>query len=398
MVPHMLRRIRRRTSPPSDTVRVLNAARDIGGDLQDGLYGSGAASAARRLRRLLGAGSVVLTDLDRPVASAGPRPTAQEVSALLARAYEDGATGRADEWTAVPLIVAGELTGAVLASGVGEAELEAVAALVARSLDHAALRRARSRIAQADLRTLRAQISPHFLHNALAVIAARIRADPDRARTLLHDFADYLRYSFSSTGDYVTVAEELQATQTYLELQRARFDDRMDLMVRMAPEILPVAIPFLVVQPLVENAVRHGLEPRPGKGTITVSGFGEGPLCVIEVEDDGVGMEPELAEAILAGTGPPSKRVGLANVDQRLRTVYGPEYGLVIETAPDRGTKVVIRVPRYRRGVFAGGGGGRYREETTGPVAAPAGPAASAGPAPPAPPTPPAGKTAKELP
>jgi two-component system, LytTR family, sensor kinase len=270
---------------------------------------------------------------------------------------------------AVSLALGLSLAAAGLVSGAQEAQHggtvytpEAVAALVARSLDHAALRRARSRIAQADLRTLRAQISPHFLHNALAVIVARIRTDPDRARTLLHDFADYLRYSFSSKGDYVTVAEELQATQTYLELQRARFDDRMDLMVRMAPEILPVAIPFLVVQPLVENAVRHGLEPQPGTGSITVSGFGEGPLCVIEVEDDGVGMDPGLAAAILAGTGPPSKRVGLANVDQRLRTVYGPEYGLLIETAPGRGTKVIIRVPRYRRGVLAGGGADAFRD------------------------------------
>lgn len=348
---------------------VLAAARDIGEDLQDGLYGDKAVSATRRLRRLLGAEAVLLTDLDRPVAGAGPRPGPEQQAALLARAYEDGGTVRQDGWVAVPLLVAGELTGAVVARGAGEAELEAVAALVARSLDHAALRRARSRIAQADLRTLRAQISPHFLHNALAVIAARIRADPDRARTLLHDFADYLRYSFASKGDYATVADELQATQTYLELQRARFDDRMDLMVRMAPEILPVAIPFLVVQPLVENAVRHGLEPQPGKGSITVSGFGEGPLCVIEIEDDGVGMHPELAEAILAGkrTRPPGAlgraagatseeggRVGLANVDQRLRTVYGPEYGLLIETAPGQGTKVTVRVPRYRRGVLPG--------------------------------------------
>jgi two-component system LytT family sensor kinase len=363
----MLRRIRRRTQPPSETAQVLNAARDIGGDLQDGLYGTGTASAARRLRRLLGARSVLLTDLDRAVAAAGPRPPEPELAAVLGRAYEDGATARHGEWTAVPLIVAGELTGALVAQGAGEAELVAIAALVSQSLDHAALRRARSRIAQADLRTLRAQISPHFLHNALAVIVARIRTDPDRARTLLHDFADYLRYSFSSKGDYVTVAEELQATQTYLELQRARFDDRMELMVRMAPEILPVAIPFLVVQPLVENAVRHGLEPQPGQGSITVSGFGEGPLCVIEVEDDGVGMDPELAGAILAGTGPPSKRVGLANVDQRLRTVYGPEYGLLIETAPGRGTKVTVRIPRYRRGVLAGGGGEPFPEDVPGP-------------------------------
>jgi two-component system, LytTR family, sensor kinase len=337
------------------TVRVLAAVQRIDADLRDGLGGRGGPQAARRLRRLIGADTVVLADLDGLVAAAGPEPEPGTLSALLTRAYERGHPAHDPPWSAAPLLVAGELSGALVVSGddADDAELEALAALVARSLDHAALRRARTRIAQADLRTLRAQISPHFLHNALAVIGARIRTDPDRARTLINDFADYLRYSFASKGDYATVAEELQAIQTYLELQRARFDDRMELTVRMAPEILPIAIPFLVIQPIVENAVRHGLEPKPGPGSISVSGFGEGPLCVIEIEDDGVGMDPELAQAILAGTGPPAKRVGLANVDQRLRTVYGPEYGLVIETAPGSGTKVVIRVPRFMRGVVA---------------------------------------------
>ncbi|WP_243761069.1 sensor histidine kinase [Streptomyces sp. YIM 98790] len=356
----MLERMRRRNVPAGETAVVLTAARHIAEDLAEGLHGRRAASAAARLRRLLGARAVLLADLDGAVACSGARPEPDDIGALLAQAYEHATPAQREGWTAAPLLVAGELAGALAASGAAESDLVAAADLVARSLDHAALRRARARIAQADLRTLRAQISPHFLHNALAVIAARIRSDPDRARTLLTDFADYLRYSFSAKGDYATVADELQAVHTYLELQRARFDDRMEITVRMAPEILPVAIPFLIIQPIVENAVRHGLEPKPGKGSITVSGFGEGPLCVIEVEDDGVGMEPEFAQAILAGTGSPALgvppreawgRVGLANVDQRLRTVYGPEHGLVIETAPGSGTKVLVRIPRFMRGV-----------------------------------------------
>ncbi|WP_234320114.1 sensor histidine kinase [Streptomyces sp. SBT349] len=358
----MLDRMRRGRTDEGLTVRVLTVVQEIDADLRDGLGGRGAASAARRLRRLLGAEAVVLAGLDGPVAWAGPEPDPDELAALLTQTYEHGTPAQRPPWSAVPLLVAGELSGALAVRDAAEAELAAVATLVARSLDHAALRRARGRIVQAELRTLRAQISPHFLHNALAVIGARIRTDPARARTLLNDFADYLRYSFSARGDYATVADELQAIQTYLELQRARFDDRMELSVRMAPEILPVAIPFLVIQPIVENAVRHGLEPKPGPGAISVSGFGEGPLCVIEIEDDGVGMEPEFAQAILGGAGagtvgvsPDTGRasVGLANVDQRLRTVYGPEYGLVIETAPGSGTKVVIRVPRFMRGVVA---------------------------------------------
>ncbi|MDT0346083.1 sensor histidine kinase [Streptomyces litchfieldiae] len=358
----MLQRMRRKRAGEGATVRVLGVVQAVDADLRDGLGGRGAVQAARRLRRLLAADTVVLADLDGPVAVAGPEPDAAPLAELLAQTYEHANPAHRPPWTAEPLIVAGELSGALAVRGGAGPDIAAVATLVARSLDHAALRRARSRIAQADLRTLRAQISPHFLHNALAVIGARIRTDPDRARTLLNDFADYLRYSFAARGDYATVADELQAIQTYLELQRARFDDRMELSVRMAPEILPVAIPFLVIQPIVENAVRHGLEPKPGPGAISVRGFGEGPLCVIEIEDDGVGMDPEFAQAILAGkerrddkraggVSPDGARrsVGLANVDQRLRAVYGPEYGLVIETAPGSGTKVIVRVPRFNR-------------------------------------------------
>ncbi|MFJ9555872.1 sensor histidine kinase [Nocardiopsis sp. NPDC101807] len=328
-------------------------------DLQDGLHGRGVFSAARRLSRLLAADGVLLADLDGPVASHGARFDPGDVTGLLAQVFEYGGNARrrlpeGASVCAVPLTVADELAGALVVSGrPAEADVEAAAALVSDALDHAALRRTRDRIAAADLRTLRAQISPHFVHNALAVIAALVRTDPDRARHLLSDFADYLRYGFSEKGDYATVSDELEATQTYLELQRARFHDRLDITVRMAPEVLPVAIPFLVVQPIVENAIRHGLERKEGTGHISVSGFGEGPLCVIEIEDDGVGMHPDLARSLLAGTGPESRSVGLANVDQRLRAVYGPEYGLVIETALGEGTKVTVRVPRFTRGVVA---------------------------------------------
>lgn len=336
------------------TVSLLRESRRLSGDLSGGLHGRRASAATRRLRRMLDVEAVMLADLDGPVTQCGSLSPGVDPRELLAQVYEHGSTVRTDDTCAVPLIIAGELAGALVARGdITDADLGEAAALVAESLDHAMLRQARDRIASADLRSLRAQISPHFVHNALAAIGGLVRTDPDEARQLLSDFADYLRYSFSAEGDYATVAAELQATQTYLELQRARFRERLHITVRMAPEVLPVVIPFLIVQPIVENAIRHGLEPKPGPGHISVSGYGEGPLCVIEIEDDGVGMDPELARAILAGTGPPAKRVGLANVDKRLRTVYGPEYGLVIETAPEDGTNVMIRVPRFMRGVMS---------------------------------------------
>ncbi|WP_460497868.1 sensor histidine kinase [Glycomyces tarimensis] len=331
----------------------MRLSRQVGEALADGLAGKRAGEATRRLARLLGADAVALADCDR-VLTAWGRLDPAATSQILAETLDELETVTDPPLRAAPLIVSGDLAGALIVVGdVTDAELAEAAHLVATALDHADLDRARERIAAADLRTLRAQISPHFMHNALAAISAHTRTDPERARELLTDFSDYLRYSFAATGDYATVADELQAVQTYLELQRARFDDRLDITVQIAPEVLPVAIPFLVVQPIVENAFRHGFESKPGVGHIAVRGFSEGPLCVIEVEDDGAGMDPDHAKAVLTGSEQGTGGIGLANVDRRLRAVYGPEYGLLLDTAPGAGTKATVRIPRYARGVLA---------------------------------------------
>ncbi len=116
--------------------------------------------------------------------------------------------------------------------------------------------------------------------------------------------------------------------------------------------MLPVAIPFLALQPLVENAVQHGVERTEGGGSVQVSGEAQGEDCVIAVEDDGPGMPPERAQDVLAGRSTGTS-LGLVNVDRRLRAVFGAGYGLVIETAPGAGTRVVVRVTRFHPGVVA---------------------------------------------
>jgi len=109
-------------------------------------------------------------------------------------------------------------------------------------------------------------------------------------------------------------------------------------------------VPFLCVQPLVENAVRHGLEGKPGPGRVTIVARDIGQEALICVEDDGAGIDPDAVRRTLAGD-PDGDSVGLGNVDERLRQVYGDDYGLVVETAPGAGTKVSMRVPKYRVGV-----------------------------------------------
>ena len=206
------------------------------------------------------------------------------------------------------------------------------------------------------MRALRAQISPHFIYNSLGAIASFVRTDPDRARELLLEFADFTRYSFRSHGEYTTLAEELRSVERYLLLEQARFGDRLQVTLRIAPEVLPVAVPFLCIQPLVENAVRHGIEgaadKSSGAGQITIVARDLDQECVIEVEDDGVGEDPEKVRRALAGDAGLDS-VGLGNVDARLRNAFGDDYGLVVETAPGAGTKVIVRVPKFAPGVHA---------------------------------------------
>lgn len=228
--------------------------------------------------------------------------------------------------------------------------VEEVARFVSGQLDLAELDRSRAKLAEAEIKALRAQISPHFIYNSLGAIASYVRTDPQHARELLLEFADFTRYSFRRHGEFTTLAEELRSVEQYLVLERARFGGRLEVTLRVAPEVLPVAVPFLCLQPLVENAVRHGLEGASGTGAITIVAEDFGNEASISIEDDGVGMDPEAARATLIGEG---EHVGLSNVDERLRSAFGDQHGLVVETAPGAGTKVSLRVPKYHPGVRA---------------------------------------------
>jgi two-component system LytT family sensor kinase len=205
---------------------------------------------------------------------------------------------------------------------------------------------------EAEVRALRAQISPHFIYNSLTAIASFVRTDPERARDLLVEFADFTRYSFRRHGDFTTLAEELRSIERYLALGRARFGDRLQVTLKVAPEVLPVVMPFLCLQPLVENAIRHGFGGKPGAGRIVIVAEDAGQHAHITIEDDGVGEDPEIVRRALAGEAQ-GDSVGLGNVDERLRSVYGDEFGLVVETAPGAGTKIMFSIPKYAPGVVA---------------------------------------------
>ncbi len=351
----------------------LRTANLLAPSLRSGLHGAGSGKVTTHLQSLLGTPGVVLADVAGVIAVAGvdevhqallEGPIARVVTTgepqVLAAAdlvCARGATCALQAAVVAPLAVDGTVVGALVAAGpsaqAGLLRLASeVAQFIATQLELAELDRSRRRAAQAELRFLRAQISPHFIYNAITAIESFVRTDPDRARELLVQFADFTRYSFRGRDQFVTVAEELRLVDTYLELERARFGERLAVTLRVAPEVLSVRVPSLILQPLVENAVRHGLEPSGRAGHLSIAAHDAGSDAVITIEDDGAGADPERVRRVLSGRED-GDAVGLHNVDERLRTVFGEQFGLVVETGIDAGTKVTVRIPKYQVAVPA---------------------------------------------
>ncbi|MFE1898062.1 sensor histidine kinase [Streptomyces yangpuensis] len=354
------------------TFHTLHTASLAAPPLRAGLTEDAARKAARRLRSLLGTEALCLTDREAVLAWDGPGADHHQRRAMarVAVMLESGRSQsvrtecqRPDcplKWAVfAPLTGEDGVLGALVAYGSREsAVLVRAATEVARwvsvQLELSELDRSRTRLMEAEIKALRAQISPHFIFNSLAAIASFVRTDPERARELLLEFADFTRYSFRRHGDFTTLADELRSIQQYLALAGARFGDRLKVTLQVAPEVLPVALPFLCLQPLVENAVKHGLEDSTEECRITITAQDAGPDAVITVEDNGVGMDPALLRRILAGErAGSSSGVGLPNVDERIRQVYGDAYGPVMETGVGAGMKVTVRIPKYRAGVHS---------------------------------------------
>ncbi|AHC26887.1 MULTISPECIES: sensor histidine kinase [Mycobacteriaceae] len=351
--------------------------------LRRGLDTESAATAAPFLRDLTGTDGIALFDGDGQLLAADPedkfiwRRSVADTAATAAAASIDGERRVLDDIdtttvVAQPLLAeAGDVLGVLVVVTTGTpgpgmlGAIGEVARYAASQIELAELDASRARLDKAEVLALRAQISPHFIYNALNTIASFVRTDPTRARELILEFADFTRYSFRAAGQYTTLAEELRNIDRYLTLERARFGTALTVRLQVAPEVLNVVVPFLALQPLVENAVRHGLAGRGG-GSVEIIANDAGSDCVITVEDDGAGMDPDslrsgpgdaLAERTPSAGHDQSAHVGLTNVDHRLRAAFGNDYGLVVETAIGAGTKVIMRVPKFRSGVRADGGG-----------------------------------------
>jgi signal transduction histidine kinase len=194
--------------------------------------------------------------------------------------------------------------------------------------------------ATAQLAALRAQMNPHFLFNSLNSIAQLIHTDPDKAEACVERLAEIFRYLLRrAEKEFVPLAEELQMTDAYLDIERARFGERLRVEKRIDPRSLQHAIPNLILQPLVENAVKHGLSLKMGDGTVRIDATVDDGCLMLTVGDDGLGMP----QSSLAGVY--ERGVGLRNLRDRLQRLYGDAHLPEIRSVPGRGTEVRLRLP-----------------------------------------------------
>lgn len=200
---------------------------------------------------------------------------------------------------------------------------------------------------QAELALLQAQINPHFLYNTLDTIIWLIEAGKtEEAEEMVTDLSSFFRHSLSNGEDVVTLEDEENQVSSYLQIQQFRYEDIMDYKIDIDPAVKGTKLPKLTIQPLVENALYHGVKLKRAKGLITVTGKAEGDDIVITVSDTGAGMTKERLEQLRNGlTNRERVGFGLSTVDERLKLFFGEKYGLSVESVEGEWTDVTVRIP-----------------------------------------------------
>jgi two-component system, LytTR family, sensor kinase len=202
----------------------------------------------------------------------------------------------------------------------------------------------RQELTEAELRALRAQVNPHFLFNSLNTIADLIVRDPAKAENMTLRLSSVFRRVLSQADcQFITLAEEFDFLRNYLGIEQERFGENLRVHLALHPELAGVRIPTLLLQPLVENAMKHGLAPKGGKRKLEISAILSGQTIVMQVIDDGVGFAPSASRSDRSRAG-----VGLANTRARLHSAYGQEGCLEIDSTPMEGCRVLVSIP-YRK-------------------------------------------------
>ncbi len=206
-------------------------------------------------------------------------------------------------------------------------------------------------LAHAEIRRLQAQINPHFLFNSLNTITSFCRTSPDKARSLLQDLSRYLRTNLDASKGFVPLAEELEQIRCYLAIEQARFGDRIRVTFDIADGCESWPIPPLIIQPLIENSVRHGILSQENGGEILLRVRADGGHLQVEVRDNGAGMEADQVERLFEKGRLDSRSggIGMRNCFQRLERIFGPDYLPTVVSAPGQGTRIDFLLPMPAR-------------------------------------------------
>jgi two-component system LytT family sensor kinase len=337
--------------------------------LANGFTREAAVDVAAIIQEETGVGAVAITDVDTVFAFVGAgsdhhRPGSGIVSPLTRRAIADGevvfADGRRDRYacpvsTACPLESVVVVPLAVDGAVIGTVQLfeprakrflsmnrslgEGLAHLLSEQLLRARYEAQKSMLCVAELKLLQAQVNPHFLFNSLNTIIAVTRTAPETARELLIHLSKFFRKNLKRSQELSTLAEELDHVGSYLEIEKARFADRLVVEIDVDPELLGLKLPTFTLQPLIENAVKHGLAATLDRGFTRIRALRVDGVAVIEVEDN-------------AGTwsGPRSgDGLGMSLVDKRIKNLMGAQWGVTVECVPQERTCVTVRVPLEAR-------------------------------------------------
>jgi len=199
---------------------------------------------------------------------------------------------------------------------------------------------------EAKLEALQAQINPHFLFNALNTVISFIRTKPDKARELLINLSEYFRHNLKNVGKYVTIEQELNNINAYLYIEKARFGDKLNVEQDIDKSVLSYYMPSFILQPIVENAVKHGIIPKGEGGNIKIKIKDEENYINFCVEDNGIGINKKEQENLLKEGFGKGVGIGLYNVNERLTTIFCKDCSLMVESKENIGTKVSFKIPK----------------------------------------------------
>jgi two-component system, LytTR family, sensor kinase len=233
--------------------------------------------------------------------------------------------------------------------------IEELCSLLSNQIELYKLNKMAEELSTAKFQVLRAQIKPHFLFNTLNTIASLCRTNPLKARGLIVDLSNYFRQTLKNQEDFLPLKYEIEFIKSYISIEKARFGNRLKLVIDIPKSLMNINMPVFILQPIVENAVNHGILPKAEGGTIFLKvdlyrNYEKSrDELIFSVEDNGVGMDKKILKNLINNC----TSMGLKNVNERLKLLYGENYKINIETLPNKGTKVSFSIPIEEGGLYS---------------------------------------------